>query len=401
MAADAHAEVQHVAEHRTTARGEARAKCDVGRRAILPASTAPVRGVVRDAAVHPVAVGPRRAAVGGEGIRRDPAVGARRGAAGGGALLQAPQCRRLHLIEYAGVPQRRAATCRGHRGERTSNEQAMSPGTERRIAAQDGTPLLLRVLPAAAARGWIIVLHGLDDHLDRYGALSQFLQESGYDVVLYDQRGHGRSGGARCHVGRFSDYVDDLERVREAGQAGRATAPHLFAHSMGSVIALLAAMRQPQRWRSVIVQGVPVLPGRTIPKGLEWLVRLLRPLVSRLRVGTGLEADALSRDAAVVEAYRRDPLVNGSVTLGWGAEFLGALRELRKGAPRITCPLLILHGESDTVARPDGARWLEQHAGSKDRRLAAFRGLKHELHNEVAQDRARVFAEIRAWLERH
>jgi alpha-beta hydrolase superfamily lysophospholipase len=273
--------------------------------------------------------------------------------------------------------------------------------TERRIECEDGTPLRMRIVRAASPKGCVIVVHGLDDHLERYGAVSQFLQESGYDVVLYDQRGHGRSGGVRSHVGHFSQYVEDLERVREAAQPGRAAAPHLFAHSMGAVVALLAAMRHPQRWRSVIVQGFPAFPGRTIPKPLELLVRALRPLLFRLRAATGLEAGELSHDAAVAEAYRRDPLVEGNVTLGWGAEFLAALRELREGAAAITCPLLILHGGSDTIARPEGSRWLAQHAGAKDRKLVTYPGLKHELHNEPAEDRAPVFAEILAWLDRH
>lgn len=276
--------------------------------------------------------------------------------------------------------------------------QSGSP-TERRIAGADGTPLRVRVVHADSPRGCVIVVHGLDDHLERYGALSRFLQESGYDVVLYDQRGHGRSGGVHGHVARFSQYVDDLERVRDAAQP--ASAPHLFGHSMGAVIALLAAMRHPERWRSVVVQGFPSLPGRNIPKLLEVLVRALRPLLSRLRASTGIEPGELSRDAAVAQAYRHDPLVKGSVTLGWGAEFLGALRELREGASALTCPLLILHGESDTIARPGGSRWLEKHAGSRERKLVTYPGLRHELHNEPASDRAPVFAEIRAWLERH
>jgi alpha-beta hydrolase superfamily lysophospholipase len=285
------------------------------------------------------------------------------------------------------MPQRRAS----RKGERRKqggcarNGKAMESATERRIEGKDGTPLHARLLHASSPKGWVIVLHGLDDHLERYAALSRFLQEAGYDVVLYDQRGHGRSGGARTHVASFSEYVDDLERVRQAAQDRRASPPHLFGHSMGAVVALLAAMRQPEHWRSVIVQGLPLLPGRNIPKLLGHLVRAVRPLLSRLRAATGLEADALSGDAAVAQAYRRDPLVQGSVTFGWGAEFLRALHELREGASAITCPLLILHGESDTIARPEGARWLAAHAGAKDRKLLTYPGLKHELHNECPQ----------------
>jgi alpha-beta hydrolase superfamily lysophospholipase len=245
------------------------------------------------------------------------------------------------------------------------------------------------------------VVHGLDDHTERYGALSRFVHDSGYDVVLYDQRGHGRSGGARTHVANFREYVDDLERVREHVATAGAASPHLFGHSMGAVIALLAAMRSPERWRSVIVQGFPAVPGRTIPKVVGPLVRALGRLVARLRAPTGLEATDLSHDNVVVEAYRRDPFVRGRVTLGWAAAFLHAIEELREGVEKVTCPLLILHGESDAIALPEGSRWLARHAGAQDLRLVTFSGLKHELHNELPADRTRVFAEIRGWLDAH
>lgn len=279
----------------------------------------------------------------------------------------------------------------------------MESATERRMQCEDGTALRVRVAqaPAPAPKGWIIVVHGLDDHLDRYAALARFLQESGYEVVLYDQRGHGRSEGARTHVAGFGKYVEDLERLREELQRERGGAPHLFGHSMGSVVALLAALRHPEHWRSVIVQGFPSLPGRNIPKALEALVRALGPLVSRLRVSSGIAPAELARDARVGEAYSSDPLVQGNVTLGWGAEFLAALRKLDQGASAITCPLLILHGENDTIARPEGARRLARQADAAERKLVTYPGLKHELHNESERDRAPVFAEIRAWLDRH
>jgi alpha-beta hydrolase superfamily lysophospholipase len=281
------------------------------------------------------------------------------------------------------------------------NGQAMTPEKDRTIEAADGTPLHVHILRCPAPKGSVIVVHGLDDHTERYGALSRFLHDSGYDVVLYDQRGHGRSGGARTHVANFLEYVDDLGRVREHVLVPGTATPHLFGHSMGAVIALLAAMRNPERWRSVIVQGFPALPGRTIPKVVGPLVRGLGPLVARLRAPTGLQPADLSHDNAVAEAYRRDPLVRGSVTLGWAAAFLQAIQELREGAAAITCPLLILHGESDAIALPEGSRWLARHAGAQDRRLATFPGLKHELHNELPADRTRVFAEIRGWLDAH
>jgi len=276
-----------------------------------------------------------------------------------------------------------------------------APPTEHTLSAQDGTSLRLRIVHARSAKASVIVVHGLDDHLERYGALSDFLKQSGYEIWLYDQRGHGESGGVRNHIARFSEYVTDLERVHQAALAAHASPPHVFGHSMGAVVALLAAMRHPDRWRSVIVQACPLVPGRNIPKMIEALARAVRPLLPRLRASTGIDPDELSRDVAVIGAYRRDPRVTGSVTLSWAVEFLDALHRLREGVSAITSPLLILHGEDDRIAGLAGSRWLAAHAGAKDKLLRTYPHLKHELHNELPPDRERVFADLAAWLERH
>jgi lysophospholipase len=295
----------------------------------------------------------------------------------------------------------RGATRKRGNGQEHEQDRQMESGAERCIEGKDGTPIHVRVVRASSPKGCVIVVHGLADHAERYRWLTQFLQDSGYNVVLYDQRGHGRSGGARTHVSSFDEYVDDLERVREALQSTCGETPHLFAHSMGTLIALLAVVRRPEHWRSVIVQGFPALPGRSIPPGAGQLIRALRPLVGRMRAPTGLSPADLSNDEAIADAYLRDPLTTKNFTLSWVAAFLAAIREVRENAIAVTCPLLILHGGQDRIALPEGSQWLERHAGAKDRQLVIFPGLKHELHNETAPERVEVFARIGAWLDQH
>jgi hypothetical protein len=96
--------------------------------------------------------------------------------------------------------------------------------------------------------------------------------------------------------------------------------------------------------------------------------------------------------AAVLDLYFRNS--DFDVTLRWGVELLDALAYIREHVQTITPPLLILHGGSDRVANVAGARWLFETAGSKDKKLLIYPDLRHELHNELAADRAGVFADI-------
>lgn len=278
----------------------------------------------------------------------------------------------------------------------------IGPVTEQTLTAADGASLRLRIARAQMPKGSIIVVHGIDDHLGRYGPLVRFLSQNGYDTYAYDQRGHGHSSGARNDITTFWDYVSDLERVHDMAQRANPTLPqHIFGHSMGAVVVLLALTRYPDKWRSAILQGCPLALRQTLPRWVEVLGRAVGMLFPRLRTRTGIEAEQLTRDTAVVDEYRRDPHVAGKVTLRWGVEFLDALEHVRDRAQTLRTPLLILHGEADRVANAAGSRWLFENAGSKDNTLLTYPDLRHELHNELAPDRVRVFGDILTWLERH
>jgi alpha-beta hydrolase superfamily lysophospholipase len=245
-------------------------------------------------------------------------------------------------------------------------------------------------------------VHGVADRLTRYGALSDWLVGCGYDCYRYDQRGHGGSGGRHTDVARFLDYVHDLERVRQAAESADPALPlHVFGHSMGAVVALLHVLHHPNGWRSAIVQGCPVVLAHPIPDWVEALGRLVSVPLPLLRIPTGIRPEQLSRDPEAVAGYRLDPQLGRNVTLRWGVELLRAQRHLREHVAKIVIPLLILHGGADEVSSISGSRWLYGRVGSKDRELLEYPGLRHELHNEVSADRARVFEHIREWLEQH
>jgi hypothetical protein len=76
------------------------------------------------------------------------------------------------------------------------------PGLE----TNDGVELATRIWPATDRARAVVVAHGLTANKDehRVVSLSAALQREGFEVIAYDSRGHGQSGG-QCTVG-------DLER---------------------------------------------------------------------------------------------------------------------------------------------------------------------------------------------
>ena len=56
----------------------------------------------------------------------------------------------------------------------------------------------------------IILVHGYAEHIDRYEAVAQYLNQLQYSVYGLSHQGHGKSGGDRAHVRAFPDYATDV-----------------------------------------------------------------------------------------------------------------------------------------------------------------------------------------------
>jgi pimeloyl-ACP methyl ester carboxylesterase len=86
----------------------------------------------------------------------------------------------------------------------------------------DGTALHLRVAcPPGGARTVLLLLHGAGMHSGYYQAVGRLLAARGHLVLMPDQRGHGKSEGARGDIAHHGVYCDDiawmLQRVKVLG----------------------------------------------------------------------------------------------------------------------------------------------------------------------------------------
>jgi alpha-beta hydrolase superfamily lysophospholipase len=112
----------------------------------------------------------------------------------------------------------------------------------------------------------------------------------------------------------------------------------------------------------------------------------------------GLPVDAISRDPAVVAAYRADPLVfSGKISAGLGAALIGAMRTFPGRYHELRMPILLLHGTDDRLADIAGSRSLEAAVVDVDVTAHYYDGLHHEVFNEPERDQ--VIADLLAWLD--
>ena len=252
-------------------------------------------------------------------------------------------------------------------------------------------------LPYGEPKAVLLVVPGLAEHSGRYTNLVDYFVPKGYAVYGLDHRGHGKSEGLRCHVERFSDYVDDLKTFFDLVRAEHGGASiFLVGHSMGGTIATAYAIHHQQELAGLILSGATLKVGSGISSASIAVARVLSVLVPKMGVSV-IDASTISQDQAVVDAYDNDPLVyRGKIRARQGAEFLKTLQNLPYHMPDIKLPILIMYGTADKLSDPEGSNMLYQRAGSEDKTLKQYEGFYHEIFNEPGHDQ--VFADMEAWL---
>jgi len=259
-----------------------------------------------------------------------------------------------------------------------------------------GTRLYCRSWPVADARATLIALHGLGDHSALYPMIGEALAPRGIAVLTPDLRGNGRSPGQRGYIAAWGDLREDLGRLVERTRAEAPERPlFLLGMSLGGLVALDYALHRPDGLRGVIALSPP-LGVLGVPAPLLALGRILSRVWPRFSLETGMDLTGLSRDAAVVERVRTDPLFHRRGTARLSTEVTDTIARVQAEAGRFAAPLLIQHGAADRMVPPDGSRRFVARVGHPDRRLIEYPGAYHALLADL--DGERVLADLAGWM---
>jgi alpha-beta hydrolase superfamily lysophospholipase len=273
------------------------------------------------------------------------------------------------------------------------------------LTTADGLQLHVREWPVNNARGTVLIVHGLGEHIGRYVHVAAQLNAWGWSAVGYDHRGHGGSEGARGELHHGDDLLNDLALMIDSVRAKHAGPLVLLGHSMGGLVAahFVAGSSLPgaPAWArpvDALVLSSPALDAGTTA-WQKLLLSVLGPLAPNLAVSNGLKPTWISRDAAVVGAYMADPLVHDRITPRLARFIVEAGEWVRANAAAWPLPTLLLYAGSDRCVVPAGSRALAAAAPKAMLTVQEFKPLYHEIFNEPEQ--AEVFAVLGGWLARH
>ena len=278
----------------------------------------------------------------------------------------------------------------------------MSDTTQAPFTLADGLNLALYDWPLPMRwrpRAVVLIVHGLGEHAWRYDPVAQRLNEWGFCVRAYDQRGHGESGGRPGVIPSDDALLDDLAEVLDDTRRHIAqpwSCPLiLMGHSMGGLVAATFVQRN-----LAPVDGL-VLSSPALDAGIgslqKKLIGLLYTFAPNFALSNGLDARKISHSAAVVTAYQKDRLVHDRISARLARFIDSNGPQVVAAAPRWQVPTLLMYAGDDRLVRPDGSRAFAAVAPPSRVSSRCFDGLYHEIFNE--EDPSAVYATLKAWLD--
>ncbi len=275
--------------------------------------------------------------------------------------------------------------------------------------------------------GTVVILHGLAEHHNRYREFTLFLNSCGYDVYLYDHRGHGTDkkleelgyiADSRGWEKLILDAVDVLSYASEKNRGGKLI---LFGHSMGSLIAR-GATQYSQLADAAVFCGTTAPSAAQSLSGLAAtsLVSLFRgkrhisPFLNRAlferrqyrALSERTSCDWLTRSNAAVGLYMNDPYCGFICTAGLYHDLVKLASVVTKPSnikktPR-NLPIIFLSGDSDPVGGcgDEVIRLFETYKklGFSDVDCILYENCRHELLNEL--NRHEIMNDILRYLNR-
>lgn len=264
---------------------------------------------------------------------------------------------------------------------------------EQMIETFDGIKLYFRKDEQTAAKGVIVMVHGLCEHLGRYDAISEKFNEAGYSVYRFDHRGHGKSEGTKVFYSDFNEIIEDTKFFVDIAKKENPTLPiFLFGHSMGGYAVALYGTKYPNTLTGILMSGALTRNNGGFASELP----LNLPLDTYIPNALG---SGVCSDPKVVEAYDQDPLVEKEIGVGLVYSVFEGINWLKDKGNQFIDPVLIMHGANDGIIMEKDSRDFFGDIASKDKSLRIYANLFHEILNEPS--RYEIVADMVQWMNKH
>lgn len=293
------------------------------------------------------------------------------------------------------------------------------------IQAKDGYKLSLHIFEAENPKGYVQIIHGMEEHQERYEPLAKRLTAAGYTVISSDMRGHGETAPVLGYFGENKGWcyllADQIRITAYIQRRFHTERVILFAHSMGTIIARNLLQSQSRRYEKVILSGYPCY-NRATDFGI-FLTDILKKwkggdhystFIQKLAVGAfnkkipghKTDVDWISVNEENVHAFIEDPYCGHGFRVAGFHDLFHLVRNMNKVKRyrdvREDLEILALRGEEDPCTGGDegseASLSVLRKAGFMNIHSMSYPSMRHEILNE--KDNEKVFEDILYFLKR-
>jgi lysophospholipase len=289
------------------------------------------------------------------------------------------------------------------------------------MVARDGRKLRYACFAATERplHGTVIILAGRNECIEKYFETIRHLASRGLGAAIMDWRGQGLSDRLlrdpeRGHVGRFDDYVADLDQFFSEIVLPDCRGPYyVLGHSTGALIGLLAGPLLVNRVRRMVLIA-PFLAATGLPFSMRTVKRIGNVLFylglgSRYAYGgkrgeavpfvtnkLTTDLDRYTRNVRLYESYPK--LALGGPTVSWIRAACIASEKVQtpEFMKNLNLPILFIAAGADEVV---SSKAVETYARRlKSGSLLTIDGARHEVLQEADLYREQLLAAFDAFV---
>lgn len=194
----------------------------------------------------------------------------------------------------------------------------------------------------------IIVVHGLHDYGGRFAQFANCFLDSGFEMVVPDNWGHGRSDGIHGYFESVKSIVDAIHEV--VVLVKKPSVPtFIMGSSLGGLIVLTYALDYPSTIKGVVAMCPLIRPNvESMPSPLVISVaRVIDRFLPTLPIAAGNRGKNHA-DPQLEKEFADDPRTySGWIRARSGLAMKEAFDVLEPRIPSFSVPYFIIHGNHD------------------------------------------------------
>lgn len=236
------------------------------------------------------------------------------------------------------------------------------------------------------AKAVIVLVHSAYEHHLRYGWQIEQWRSAGFNVVMGDFAGHGKSRSYdKPHMADFAVYEKNIDEMLKAAFADELPV-FIIAHGFGAILAMSYLSSVKPNIAGVVFTS-PWLHLKKTPSKISSALSGLHKLTPNFKVNHGLVIEDLTRNPDVIEVERDDEFYRPVVTVKWYHELQHYMKTLAGGKVKYpNIPIFVHTAEKDAVTDIEVSKnWLKLQ-DLKEFSYKEWKGASHDLFQEPERE---------------